>query len=168
MKTYVCGCSVSLGSLGSLALIVLVSLGSGCGDDQAATPSGRSFKGNVTLVTGGTTKETLPPADGYPQLELSSRFLLQLRGTLEGRTHDVTLNIDPLKPLPARYDFPADAQPLQLSYHRDGAATPLGRPSGFLEVTKIDDSSGAGGAATISISLADGGGSPLLEIDLIF
>jgi hypothetical protein len=146
----------------------LAIVSTGCGDDGVATPSGRAFKGSVTLVKGGTSKETLPLADGYPQLELSSRFLLQLRGTLDGQTHDITLNIDPLKPLPARYDFPADALPLQLSYARDGAATPLGRPAGFLEVSKVDDASGGGGAATMSITLGDAGGSPLLEIDLIF
>ncbi len=142
---------------------------SGCGDDGTATPSARSYKGNVTLTTGGgASKEALSLADGYPRLELSSRFLLQLRGTLEGRTHDVRLTIDPLKPLPARYDFPADALPLQLSYSRDGAATPIGRPNGFLEVTKADDDAGAGGAATISVTLSDAGGFPLLEIDLVF
>ncbi len=154
---------------GVVALAVVTLAVSGCSDDGTFTTLPRPFAGGVTLVTGGgITKDSLPMAPGYPKLELSSRFLLEVSGTFDGRLHHATLSIDPLKPLPARYDLPRDAMPLSLDYTRDGAAVPLGKPTGFIDIKRRDTQDGAGGAATISVVLPDGGGFPLLELDLVF
>ena len=154
----------------SIAIFAFFSLALGaCGDDGPANGEARSFKGGVTVVTGGGTDKTALVFDeGYPKAEISSRLLVQLVGQAEGRTHTLTLNIDPLKPVPTLYQLPADALPVVVEYRRDGQVTPLGKPYGTIRVNKVDDAGSTGGEALLSLELTDGGGFALLEVDLIF
>lgn len=150
-----------------LASLIPMGLAAACSAGETSAVF-RPYKGGVTVVDGGN-KQSLAFEPAYPKLELSSRFLLRIRGQEGGTTHDVVILLDPIQDPPARYDFPKDDKFLQLTMVRDGVTLNTGNTGGFLQITARDGANGQeDGSAVVSMVVTDAGNQPRFEVDLVF
>lgn len=157
-----------LALVGLIGFAGLVGLLGGCSAGGETNAVFRPYQGGVTVVDGGN-KQSLTFEPAYPKLELSSRFLLRLRGQEGGTTHDLVILLDPIQEPPARYDFPKDDKFLQLTMVRDGVPLNTGNTGGFLQIAARDGADGQQeGSAVISMVVTDAGNQPRFEVDLVF
>lgn len=156
--------SLALPAAGLCAVGLLVGA---CADEPFSAGQGRAFRGGVHVLSESGTRRTALQLDpAYPQLELTSRFDLQLAGTAADERYAIQLRIELLRQL-ARYAFPDDKQELSVSMARGEQALRIDAVTGFLDV-RTRDAEGAEGSAVVSVTLHDASGFAVAELDLVF